>query len=94
MKDAENLLPLKFDLPNECITRSNGSVIRFKVESFRKYCLVNGLDDIGLTMKKDSMISEFEEKRSKRWPWLDGLGYVGKVVVAGDAVEGKKEISW
>ena len=43
-----------------------------KVDPFRKHCLLNGLDDIGLTMQKMGKIKAFEQKRSAAWPWLDG----------------------
>jgi 3-isopropylmalate dehydratase len=69
--DAQNKQQLTVDLPNQKIVRSNGEEIPFQVEEFRKHCLVNGLDDIGLTMQKEAQIAEFEEKRSKTQFWLD-----------------------
>ena len=44
----------------------------FDVDPFRKKCLLNGLDDIGITMKKLDKIRTFETARSERYPWLDG----------------------
>jgi len=49
--------------------------IPFEVEPFRRHCLLNGLDDIGLTLVHETEITQFEEKRSELWPWLDGFGY-------------------
>ncbi|KAI9472147.1 MAG: putative alpha-isopropylmalate isomerase [Benjaminiella poitrasii] len=49
--------------------------LSFNVEPFRKHCLVNGLDDIGLTMQKAAKIADFEIRRTDSWPWLNGKGY-------------------
>ncbi|KAI7870562.1 3-isopropylmalate dehydratase [Spinellus fusiger] len=57
-----------------------GGEFSFEVEEFRKHCLLNGLDDIGLTMEKEESISQFETKRSSLWPWLDGKAYKGEAV--------------
>ena len=61
---------LEIDLENQQIGRPNGEKISFDVDSFRKHCLLNGLDDIGLTMEKGTMIDSFEEKRKVDRPWL------------------------
>ncbi|KAJ3027125.1 3-isopropylmalate dehydratase [Rhizophlyctis rosea] len=97
LADAEKVLPLEIDLPNQRIVRSNGETVAFEVEEFRKHCLVNGLDDIGLTMIKAEQISRFEARRSDEWPWLDGKGYRGDKVgaVKVPAVrEDKKKMDW
>mmetsp|Transcript_28905 Transcript_28905/g.51677 ORF Transcript_28905/g.51677 Transcript_28905/m.51677 type:complete len:101 (+) Transcript_28905:2637-2939(+) len=60
----------------------NGEKISFDVDAFRRHCLLNGLDDIGLTLAKDDKISEFEAKRSAETPWLDGIGYAAKLAAA------------
>ncbi|KAI8999895.1 3-isopropylmalate dehydratase [Hyaloraphidium curvatum] len=78
MADAEAGLELEVDLPAQVIRRSNGKEVKFDVEEFRKYCLVNGFDDIGLTMQKADKIAAFEGRRSEEYPWLDGAGYRGK----------------
>ena len=57
---------------------SDRVLAKFDVEPWRKLCLVNGLDDIGITMKKEEEIGRFEERRSRAWPWLDGLGYLAR----------------
>ncbi|MCJ1335621.1 3-isopropylmalate dehydratase [Bachmanniomyces sp. S44760] len=68
---------LEVDLPNQCIKDAQGTQLgTFEVEEFRKYCLVNGLDDIGLTMKMDEKIRKFEARRTMDTPWLDGSGYL------------------
>lgn len=60
------------DLVNQQIIRPNGDVISFEIDQFRKDCLVNGLDKIGLTLAKENLIASFEKERSLRFPWLDG----------------------
>ena len=58
------------DLESQEITNSDGEKIIFEVDSFKKHCLLNGLDDIGLTLKKESSISAYEEKQKASEPWL------------------------
>ncbi|WP_193172271.1 3-isopropylmalate dehydratase small subunit [Nisaea nitritireducens] len=72
MDDAEkgSNAVLEIDLENQEIGRPNGEKISFDVDSFRKHCLLNGLDDIGLTMEKGDSIENFEEKRKADRPWL------------------------
>ncbi|KAI9761109.1 MAG: tunicamycin resistance protein [Chaenotheca gracillima] len=70
---------VEVDLPNQIIKDAQGNELaRFDVEEFRKHCLVNGLDDIGLTMQLEGSIKEFEKKRTLDTPWLDGSGYLKK----------------
>jgi len=61
---------LTVDLFDQEITRPDGSTIQFEVDSFRKHCLLNGLDDIELTMKKIKKINDFEQTYFTRMPWL------------------------
>jgi len=63
---------LTIDLPNQKVIRKNGESFDFDIDPFRKTCLLNGLDKIGLTLEKVDEISEFEKIRSERYPWLDG----------------------
>ncbi|WP_028466135.1 MULTISPECIES: 3-isopropylmalate dehydratase small subunit [Nisaea] len=72
MDDAEkgSNAVLEIDLEKQEIGRPNGEKITFDVDSFRKHCLLNGLDDIGLTMAKGDSIENFEEKRKADRPWL------------------------
>ena len=58
------------DLEAQEITRPDGAKIRFEVESFRKHSLLNGLDDIGLTLRKNDKIDSFEAGRKDAQPWL------------------------
>ena len=68
---------VEIDLPNQIIKNAAGDTIcPFDVEEFRKHCLVNGLDDIGLTMQMEDKITEFEKKMTRDTPWLDGSGYL------------------
>ena len=71
MEDAKETKSLSIDLESQTITRDNGSQIGFDIDPFRKHCLLNGLDDIGLTMQKSDLISSFETARSESYPWLD-----------------------
>jgi 3-isopropylmalate/(R)-2-methylmalate dehydratase small subunit len=58
------------DLEAQEITRPDGEKIHFEIDPFRKNCLLNGLDDIGLTLQKKAKIDSFEEKRAEAQPWL------------------------
>jgi 3-isopropylmalate/(R)-2-methylmalate dehydratase small subunit len=61
---------LTIDLNEQRITTPAGVVIEFEVDSFRKHCLLNGLDDIGLTLQYVKEIKSYEEKRHIEAPWL------------------------
>ncbi len=61
---------LDIDLDKQTITRPDGKVISFEIDGFRKHCLLNGLDDIGLTLQKADLIKAFEAKRRIEQPWL------------------------
>ena len=67
--DAENP-ELTIDLNDMVIRRSNGPTVSFDLEEFRRHCLLEGLDDIGLTMQKKAAIDDFEAKQALREPWL------------------------
>jgi 3-isopropylmalate/(R)-2-methylmalate dehydratase small subunit len=72
MDDAErgaNAI-VAIDLEAQTIKGPDGGTITFEVDGFRKHCLMNGLDDIGLTMQKQDKISEFEAGRASGQPWL------------------------
>jgi 3-isopropylmalate/(R)-2-methylmalate dehydratase small subunit len=72
MDDADNGANsvLDIDLENQHIGRPNGEKINFEIDEFRKHCLLNGLDDIGLTMQKQSNIDDFEKKSEAEKPWI------------------------
>jgi 3-isopropylmalate/(R)-2-methylmalate dehydratase small subunit len=58
------------DLEAQEIRGPDGGVIRFEIDPFRKHCLLNGLDDIGLTLKKSTHIEAFEQKSAAERPWI------------------------
>ena len=71
MKDAEkgaNSI-IEVDLENQTIASSDGEVFSFEVDPFKKHCLLNGLDDIGLTMEKEDKITAYESKAAQMFPW-------------------------
>ena len=67
--DFEKTSLMKIDLESQKIVRSNGDQIDFEVDEFKKYCLINGLDDIGLTLKNADKITEFEKDYSDKFSW-------------------------
>ena len=67
--DRENPI-LTVDLEALAITRPNGAVIHFAIDEFRRDCLLDGLDDIGLTMQKVDRIDAFEARQREQQPWL------------------------
>nr|PZN87786.1 MAG: 3-isopropylmalate dehydratase small subunit [Pseudomonadota bacterium] len=60
---------LTIDLEKQEIRRPDGGVITFDIDPFRKHCLLNGLDDIGLTLQKEAAIRAYEEKMAALRPW-------------------------
>ncbi|MDR9395375.1 3-isopropylmalate dehydratase small subunit [Roseovarius sp. SYSU LYC5161] len=72
MADAEKgaNARIEVDLEAQTVTTSDGEVIRFDVDPFKKHCLLEGLDDIGLTMEKASAIDAFEAGASASRPWV------------------------
>ena len=72
MNDAENGAnsTLTVDLDSQTITRPDGSTVPFEVDAFRKHCLLNGLDDIGLTLEKAAAIESFETQAAQARPWV------------------------
>lgn len=99
-QDAALGLELEVDLTKEEIRRTGDKApIGFTTDPFRRHCLLNGLDDIALTMQRGESIEVFEARRSEVWPWLDGFGYTGsgrKIVPVGGSVgvKGKKKMDW
>jgi len=61
---------LTIDLPRQVIVKPDGSELPFEVQPFRKHCLINGLDDIGLTLEHKDEIKAFEAARLAAKPWL------------------------
>jgi len=72
MKEAEKGANARItvDLENQQVSTSDGEVFQFQVDSFKKHCLLNGLDDIGLTMEKVASIDAFEAKAAQERPWV------------------------
>ena len=72
MSDAEKgeNSRISVDLVTQIITRPDGEEIHFDIDPFKKHCLLNGLDDIGLTMQKDDKIGSFEDKHRAAQHWL------------------------
>ena len=61
---------LVIDLERQTVASTDGAlVMRFEIDPFRKYCLVNGLDEIGLTLRHADKIREFETRRKTQYPW-------------------------
>jgi 3-isopropylmalate/(R)-2-methylmalate dehydratase small subunit len=72
MEDAEkgaNAI-VTVDLEKQEITRPDGEVITFDVDQFRKHCLLNGLDDVGLTLEKVATVGAYEDRQKAEQPWL------------------------
>jgi 3-isopropylmalate/(R)-2-methylmalate dehydratase small subunit len=61
---------LAIDLEQQRVTTAGGVEMTFEIDEFRKYCLLNGLDDIGLTMQKADRIKAFEQQYYQNMPWL------------------------
>ena len=61
---------LEIDLERQTVAKGDGETFRFEIDSFSKYCLLNGLDDIGLTLRHSDEIRAFEAKRKLEQPWL------------------------
>jgi len=80
-KDVEDLMhdaelganaKITVDLQKQEITRPDGTVLKFDIDTFKKHCLLNGLDDIGLTLQKEKRIESFEGRNRAEQPWLYG----------------------
>ena len=64
---------LTIDLEAQTISRPDGEIVHFDIDPFRKRCLLNGIDDIGLTEEKSAAIAAYEESRRPAKPWLFGM---------------------
>ena len=64
--------PIHVDLDSQTVTTPFQDRFTFEIDPFRKNCLANGLDEIGLTMAMDQKISNYEKRASAAWPWLGG----------------------
>ncbi len=70
MKEAENKKTLTINLEEQSIVDESGKSIDFEIEEFKKKCLVEGLDDISLTLKKSEAISVYEDRIQEKFPWV------------------------
>ena len=68
---SEKTSMLTVDLKKQIIIMDQNEVLKFKIDSYRKKCLLGGLDDISLTLNKDTLISKYEFNLKKKLPWLD-----------------------
>ncbi|MYL24274.1 3-isopropylmalate dehydratase small subunit [Vreelandella massiliensis] len=68
--EARDGYTLDVDLENQRIITPRGEILEFEVDEFRKQCLLEGLDDIGITLKDEDAIRAFEEKHRQKRPWL------------------------
>ena len=76
MDDASKVVQVTVDLARQVVIRANKEELKFEIDAFKKDCLINGLDEIALTMAKDAEISKFEQERTANYPWLDGVDFV------------------
>jgi 3-isopropylmalate/(R)-2-methylmalate dehydratase small subunit len=58
------------DLDKQTVTTPSGTSFHFEVDAFRKHCLLNGLDEIGLALEKEAEITVYEQRRKQEAPWL------------------------
>lgn len=93
-EDATACKEIEVDLEKQQIRRENGQTIPFSVDPFRRHCLLNGLDDIGLTLQKSDAIDAFEKRRTEQWPWLDGFAYIKEGVVKVANTANKPKLDW
>ena len=63
---------LTVDLESQTIQGPDGGTVKFEIDAFRKKCLMEGLDDIGLTMQRDADIDAYEKRNATSQPWLHG----------------------
>ena len=67
---GEQALEITVDLEAQELRLANGEVVSFEVDEFRKHCLLEGLDDIGLTLRHSDEIKAFEQQRREKAPWV------------------------
>ncbi len=71
MTEAENARQITVDLESQTVSTAGGKICKFEIDGFRRHCLLNGLDDIGLTLEKSDALASYEDKnkREKSWLW-------------------------
>ena len=70
LKDAENAVPIRIDLETCTVHRECGEVIEFEVDEFKRHCLLNGLNEVTMTLERSDLIDSFEAKMKDERPWL------------------------
>ena len=70
MKAAENKEEITVDLQDQSVKLQDGTDFSFEIDEFRRHCLLNGLDDIGLTLEKEDAITKYEAANRAEKPWL------------------------
>ncbi|MBU6252912.1 MAG: 3-isopropylmalate dehydratase small subunit [Alphaproteobacteria bacterium] len=65
---------IHIDLENQVVTTPFQDRFHFEIDPFRKHCLLNGLDEVGLTLAMDAKISAYESRAATAWPWQAGAG--------------------
>ena len=78
MDDAERgaNATLTVDLESQSISGPDGGEVKFEIDAFKKHLLLNGLDDVALTLQKEAKVDSFEEKQNASQPWLAGVAKV------------------
>ncbi|MFM5947666.1 MAG: 3-isopropylmalate dehydratase small subunit [Novosphingobium sp.] len=74
--------PIHIDLENQVVTTPFQDRFPFEIDPFRKHCLLNGLDEVGLTLARDTAISTYENKARAELPWLGTINEIGGVELA------------
>lgn len=82
MKEAEAGHEITVDLQEQNVVLADGTSYPFQTPEFTRHCLLNGLDDIALTLQHNDAISTYEQRRSKVTPWFDGFGYTNSGATA------------
>ena len=70
LMDVAQTDPIAIDLEHQIVTTPFQDRFRFEIDPFRKHCLMEGLDEIGLTLERDAAIADYETRRAERLPWL------------------------
>ena len=79
LAEAQAGKEIEVDLEAKEVRDAAGKVLaKFDVDGFRRHCLINGLDDIGLTMQQESAIARYEHKQWTEYPWIAGSGYMSR----------------
>ena len=70
LTDARPGATIRVDLPAQTVTGPDGAIYPFRIDAFRKKCLLEGLDDVGITLQHEAAIAAFETQYRKRFDWL------------------------